>query len=214
MIEEYADDFERWIVGSDAYKSECRAELVAHLHEAEEAGDLHGALERLGSPKAAAAAFSAGQSLKVAPAVRRWWAALIDNAPLIGVGLALPIVALFDGAHGFPWSVVPFINIGKGLSSLQNIGVPLAVAWSVVVLALFETRSGQTPGKRLLHLRTVSTSGARPTLRQAIVRRLTFLTGWFAIVDWCIGVVDPRHQRLFDRLAHTEVVDDPGGATR
>jgi uncharacterized RDD family membrane protein YckC len=209
VIDDYADEFDRWVVGTDAHKAEVRAELVAHLHEADEAGDLQGTLARLGSPRSAAAAFSEARPLEGAPSMKRWWAALLDNAPLVGVGLAIPILALVDGAHGFTYSVVPFININKGLSGLQNIGVPLAIAWSVLVLAYFETRSGQTPGKRLLRLRTISVSGARPSFRQALVRRLTFLTGWFAIVDWFIGVLDPRHQRLFDRLAHTRVIDDP-----
>ena len=63
MTEQFLRDFEACLIGSRAEKAEWVAELSAHLEQAAEAGDLEGALARLGSPKEAAAAFRSSRQL-------------------------------------------------------------------------------------------------------------------------------------------------------
>jgi uncharacterized RDD family membrane protein YckC len=219
MIDHYTSEFDRWLVGSPAQRAEWRAELVAHLHEASEAGELDAAMARLGGPRAAAEVFSGGRSLVVAPLVRRLLAAVVDYAPLLAISIALLVqgVAWRRVAPAIPYvpggsrpivaSFPPLIQFAPGEGLLQMVGVPLALGWSILGVAWLEAMAGSTPGKWLLHVRTVSEGGSAVTLWQSIVRRLSLLFGVFAWLDWIL--TGPRHQRVFDRIARTWVVVDP-----
>ena len=57
-IERYAQAFERCLAGPAREKTRSRAELVAHLYDAAEAGELAEAVQRLGSPRSAVALFT------------------------------------------------------------------------------------------------------------------------------------------------------------
>jgi hypothetical protein len=54
-IEYYARAFERCLAGPAQDTTRSRAELVAHLYDAAEAGELAEAMQRLGSPRSEAA---------------------------------------------------------------------------------------------------------------------------------------------------------------
>ena len=55
VIDRYARRFERHLSGSPEDRARTTAELVAHLSDAAEAGELAEALSRLGTPETAAA---------------------------------------------------------------------------------------------------------------------------------------------------------------
>src|SRR4051794_27445322 len=80
-IEDYLAEFERWLVGSPEQLAERRAELAAHLYEAQEAGELNETLVRLGSPRDAAAVF-APVTPEAAPLAPRMRSAALDLIPL------------------------------------------------------------------------------------------------------------------------------------
>jgi hypothetical protein len=59
------------------------------LYDAAEAGELAGAVQRLGSPRSAAVLFTRARTAPLASVNQRLRAALIDLLPLIGVTIAL-----------------------------------------------------------------------------------------------------------------------------
>lgn len=224
MIEEFLRDFEANLVGTPAEKAEWVAELSAHLEEAQEAGDLQGALARLGSPRQAAAEFRTARPLVSGPMGRRLAAALVDVVPLLIVVVASFVQHLVHRGGASlvfpPWFAV---NVsGSGLRWYQ-IATPLAQLWILLGLGAIEGRTGRTPGKALMGLRTVSQNGTPLTPGQSFGRRLSILGGPLVYVDW-LFTVDPvralladlgitiqrgRRQRLLELIFHTVVIADP-----
>lgn len=224
MIEDFLRAFEANLVGTPAEKAEWVAELAAHLEEAKDAGDLRGALTRLGSPRQAASEFRSGRPLVGAAFGRRLTAAFIDVIPLLIVVVASFVQHLVQHGGGslvFP----PFGGVditGPGVH-WSEIATPLAELWIVVGLGAIEARTGRTPGKALMGMRTVSQDGTPLSLEQALGRRLSILGGPLVYVDWLFATdqvralladhgirIDPgRRQRLFDMIFHTMVIFDP-----
>ena len=208
MSDDYVREFERYLVGTKAQRAEWCAELEAHLQQAREAGDLDGALSRLGSPREAAAAFSSVPVIVPAPPYRRHLAQVVDNFPLVVVTVVAAIATIVSGGRSISFGFPPALVISSAFPLLRNIAIPLALLWSWLGLALLEAPTGRTPGKALVGIRTVSSDGAALTRAQSIKRRISILFGVFAWIDWAAGRFTSRGQRLFDLLAHTVVVDD------
>jgi uncharacterized RDD family membrane protein YckC len=226
-IEAYADRVERHLVGSAPQKGAIRAELLDHLDGAASAGELADALRRLGSPETAAASFARARPMPPAPPTRRLAAALVDNLPLIGVTIALFVLDLANGGGGAFGTFPPYVYAGFGetvcvsgpigpgcgayddAGPLYTVGVPLALAWSILGLGLIESRTGSTPGKRLLGLCVVTETGLRVGALAGIVRRTSFLLGPLAWMDW-IPFLAGRPRRVFDYVAGTRVVGQSG----
>jgi uncharacterized RDD family membrane protein YckC len=219
VIDEYLSEFERWTVGPPTERESWRAELAAHLGEAERAGELDDALRRLGSPREAAATFSRSGRWDLAALGRRWRAAAVDYAPLAAVALALAVwqnvfsrtdnVFSF-GLLSFPPPLGLVINTERALAEniVWNCLVLGAGLWSFLGLALIESRTGRTPGKRLVGLATISEDGTAVSLQQALIRRIPL---WFGPVFWIdlLTLCTARRQRVFELLARTRVIEDP-----
>lgn len=222
----YVREFGRWTVGTTADRDDARAELEAHLREAEDAGRLEETLERLGRPKDAARTFAEGRGFVAAALGRRLVAALIDYSTLTALVVSYRVFVL---GHFLPGRLVsgPYterIGIIYDLP-LLGAGTRMALAWealfwqiwpvvassaatAALVLIVFEWRSGSTPGKHLVGLRVASEDGTTPTLFQAAVRRLPLLFwGALTLFDVALAFRGPRHQRAFEIVAQTTVVD-------
>lgn len=158
MIDDYATEFKRWLVGSAAERDEWSAELVAHLSEADEAGQLDTALSRLGSPRVAAQEFSGGRELITAPMGRRLLANVVDYAPLLAVSVGLLLQSIASGGatppppswylliagHGIWGAFPPVLQFDPRQGLLEIVGVPAALAWSIVGVACLEAITGST----------------------------------------------------------------------
>lgn len=207
MIESYLRDVERRLVGSPDQKRETLAELESHLRDAEASGDLEDALDRLGSPREAAAAFSS--AVHRSPALRRAraLAALVDYSPLLAATVVVAALDVSDGG-----SLMITFPAGLRLDGgwgLWNLATPLALAWSVLGVALLEVGNGRTPGKALAGIQTVSDDGTAVGMRQAIVRRIPLTFGPFLWLDVIATAFTRGRRRLFDLAAHTMVVTAP-----
>lgn len=212
----YVKEFERWTAGSAEERARLRAELEAHLSEADEAGQLDRAIARLGPPRDAARVFTEGRMRRPAPRTRRLAAALVDYASLIlPAAVALGIAAAAGGC-----SFVELPGGGKigvwvrdectpeTITSVLSLTILIGgFFWFCIGLTLMEWRYGRTPGKALLGLRVVSEDGTAISLGQAVIRRLPLVfSGGLQIVDWAFALVGPTYQRGFDRIARTLVV--------
>lgn len=222
-VDGYVREFGRWTVGTRADREEARAELEAHLREAEEAGRLEESLERLGPPKNAARTFAEGRSFVSAPLGRRLIAALVDYLGLAALVVFYRLSVLGPSPLellGQRFRTFFDASLFGGLQVMQAWQAFFAFFWGVwtvvasgaavagLVLIVFEWRSGSTPGKLLVGLRVASEEGTTPTLFQAAVRRLPLLF-WSVLTLFDVAFVfrRPRRQRAFEIVAETTVVD-------
>lgn len=222
-IERFASRVERRLAGPASYRAQARAEVVDHLSGAAEAGELPETLHRLGDPESAAQSFVRSRPAPRAAFASRAAAATLDNLPLLGVTAALLWRALAEGWETvvvtFPPAlylrfgdsvcvgspVAPACDTYAAAGSLYTLGVPLALLWSVVGLGLLESRFGATPGKRVLGLWVVDDTGLRIGPGAGVLRRLSFLVGPLAWLDW-VPFLAGHRRRLLDHVAGTEVV--------
>lgn len=226
-IDDYTRAVERLLACPPEQAAQRGRELAEHLHDAAQAGELDEALASLGDPQQAAEAFARERAAPPATFSKRAAAASLDNLPLLAVTIALALQGNFPGT-GFTLAFPPHVYLSAGgvcasLSFggceqyapglLYGIGLPLALLWSIAGLGLLEGATGSTPGKRLFGLRVVSERGLRIGARPALVRRLSFLLGPLAWLDWA-PFLSGRPRRLLDYAAATTVVADPRGVRK
>jgi uncharacterized RDD family membrane protein YckC len=146
--------------------------------------------------------------------------------PLAGIGsrfLAVLIDTLIQGAVLILLGLI-FVGLGLGFRSAGFAGSQAAGVWIVAILIflyfllmygyfiLFESIwNGQTPGKRLTHLRVIKDSGQPITAIDAvgrnllrIVDQLPFAYGIGVLCSW----ISPQSKRLGDYVAGTVVVHE------
>jgi uncharacterized RDD family membrane protein YckC len=146
--------------------------------------------------------------------------------PLAGIGsrfLAVLIDSLIQTAVLIILGLI-FVGAGLGVRSAGFAGSPTAGVWIVAILIfiyfllmygyfiLFESIwNGQTPGKRLTHIRVIKDSGQPITAIDAvgrnllrIVDQLPFAYGFGVLCAW----ISPQSKRLGDYVAGTVVVHE------
>ncbi len=138
------------------------------------------------------------------------------NAFLIDVmvlGLvSILIIFLFHLTSGL-WAAVLEMFTGDtnggAFKALQGILLIVVFALLWLWFAFFETRTGRTPGKKLMGLRVLTTTGKPISWREAWLRhilRFADLAPAFGLVAFFSSVFSPQFQRLGDRVAGTVVV--------
>lgn len=125
----------------------------------------------------------------------RFFALFVDSILVF----ALPVTAFV--------LLVPLI--GGGLAFAVRVTIAFLLSWGYYVW--FETRDGQTPGKRMAGIRVIDDRGLPITFQQAMIRNVVRVLD-FAPLLYGVGVVsalvDPKSRRLGDIAARTLVVDD------
>jgi oligopeptide/dipeptide ABC transporter ATP-binding protein len=120
--------------------------------------------------------------------------AYVVDAILIGIPTALVLAISLAVANG------PLVIL---------LGLAAAFVISVGYFPFFWTRSGQTPGMRLTHVRVVPEFKAGPITTGAAIRRLIVM--WFGAaalyIGWLWVFVDARRKAWHDIAAGTIVVD-------
>jgi uncharacterized RDD family membrane protein YckC len=175
-------------------RDQIATELRGHVAERLAGGlPLDDVLRQLGDPLALAESYLAAVPLRSAPFGRRVVAKLVDIVLI--VAFIVPTVALSFFAS--PDYLRPFVIF------LAALGASLL---SLAYLIVGEWRNGQTLGKRLMELRAVRESGARISLGQAIVRQIPMFLQMYWI-DVLFALFTDKHQRAFELLSKTRVVD-------
>jgi uncharacterized RDD family membrane protein YckC len=192
-----------------AEQERIRADLKAHLQEGlEEGQDMAALLERMGDPREVAAEFMAQIPVTYAGFWRRTAAFLVDFVLILLVGGAggVLFVVITNVVPQHP--ATTWENIwGGALILLGVISANAAIAMILAYFPLLEARFGQTLGKRLLHIRVCAENGLPVGTWQAILRRLSFYFEIFPI-DALFVFFNPKHQRGFDMIARTIVVEE------
>jgi uncharacterized RDD family membrane protein YckC len=159
------------------------------------------AIATYGHPREVAEFYLASVPLEPAPFFRRVIAALID----------IPSVMI----SGFLFFYLMWKVIGTGESFIAAImlGNPVAIGLCFATLILMspmyyviaETWTSQTVGKAIMGLRTVSESGTKVSVGQAIVRQLPLFFSFY-VFDALFALFTRKKQRLFELLSKTRVV--------
>jgi len=137
---------------------------------------------------------------RLAPFGARVVAAALDRLLILGVCLVLGIAAAFLA------SGAGLIGDGQGIMFVLAALVAVVVFLPTLLLAWLEARSGgQTWGKKLMGLRTVSLTGHAPGVAAALVRNLARIIDDFPPL-WIVPTLTASRQRLGDLLAGTCVV--------
>lgn len=130
---------------------------------------------------------------------------------------AVPIVP-GDSTPGLPAGVV-LSSKGRRLGAALLDGVLAIVTLGIgyLIWMLFTFKSGQTPAKRLLGMRVVSTTDYKALSWGMTFLREIFIKGIIAGVTLGIAYLwilwDKNNQALYDKVLNTVVVNDPDGLT-
>ena len=106
-------------------------------------------------------------------------------------------------------SALAMIRYGDGVVAVKRPSVWITFAViGLLYFTLFEWRSGQTPGKKLVDIEVRTVDGGYPSLAQAFVRTVFRLVDGLAfyVVGALVMRMTPERQRLGDRVAGTIVV--------
>jgi uncharacterized RDD family membrane protein YckC len=146
--------------------------------------------------------------------------------PVAGIGsrfLAILVDSMVQGAVVFVLILI-FFGLGAGFSRLGLANGSSAPTWIIAIMIfvyfvltygyymLFEAIwNGQTPGKRLTHIRVIKDSGQPITAIDAVARNLLRLVDQLPFA-YGIGVlcawISPQSKRLGDYVAGTVVVHE------
>lgn len=183
-------------------RTQIAMDLRSHIADRIERGHtVDEAIRQLGDPTALAESYLSAVPLVPAPHLRRLAAKFVDvNIPIAFVVTvtATVVLAMPERVERGP--------LGDPIALLAALSVLLVSVLYGVFLAVAESRTGQTWGKRLFGLRVVSESGTRIGLGRAFVRQLPIL---FQVVwiDALFALFTDRRQRAFEMLTKTRVVD-------
>lgn len=141
-------------------------------------------------------------------------AVVIDAGIILSVGaIALVTLALLPDFIQIitlvdPRDVIPQ-DMQRWLAALGNAiaGVAL-VTFAFLYNVFWLIAAGRSPGKSLMGLRVVSTTGKRLGIRRAVVRTAaSALSGIVTLfLGYALALVDARHQALHDKIAGTFVL--------
>ena len=140
---------------------------------------------------------------------RRFFAYLIDNVILYLVSLVLllgGLLALELGGHTLGRALSSG-TIPRGMGVFPVVYVVTTIIAGMVYFTWFHGAAGQTPGKRLLGLRVIQTSGVRMTFGVAFLRCVGYLiSSLFFWLGFLWIAFDGRKQGWHDKIAATLVV--------
>ena len=198
-------------------RSEARSELESHLYDAARARAGEAGSDRIVIEHARSAVGGLGTAQEIDAAFFAPHRARLEHAPfgprivayLIDLLLGLVAANMIAGLLVAPFWFGPFwwqdptdLAIAAGTSE--------AIRYLTIVggLAAFEATIGQTPGKMVMKLRTTTTQGGPVPADKAVLRNLTKGFPPLAILDWLIGYLADKQERLrvSDRLVGTAVV--------
>ncbi|MEW5800694.1 MAG: RDD family protein [bacterium] len=102
------------------------------------------------------------------------------------------------------------IPIGQGVSSALALAAFFLINWGYFVFWEWKT-GGQSPGKKLFHLRVIQNNGSKITLFQSMIRNLLRIIDSmpvFYLVAFVSSFLSPQLQRLGDLAAGTLVIKE------
>jgi uncharacterized RDD family membrane protein YckC len=129
----------------------------------------------------------------------------------------------FNGPAGSPTGLLPpgiavaspWVRFGSYVLEGLLAIVTLGIGW--LIWASMTAGTGQTPAKKLLHLRVIGADTIRPVGFAKMLFMRGIVAGWVANIAilFTLGILlfmpfwDKRHQNIWDKVSSTYVVSDP-----
>jgi uncharacterized RDD family membrane protein YckC len=140
--------------------------------------------------------------------VSRAIAVIIDHVLLL---IATAIIAIPFGLSTAMFSMMA--NFANPLAAMSNaalwatFGVIALIVW-ILYFAYFESKSGQTIGKKLVNIKVTREGGEKLTLEEALLRTILRIIDGLALylLGFIVVLVSEKKQRLGDIVAKTIVV--------
>jgi len=137
--------------------------------------------------------------------VERAVAAIIDQI-LIGIVTGV-LIALGIGGASFAISTG---NVAEAIAAMFTVMIVTTVLW-ILYFTILEGTSGQSLGKRIMHIRVVREDGAPMDLATAFIRNLLRIIDYLPTL-YIFGIImiliSNERQRLGDMAAKTVVIPD------
>ena len=174
-------------------------DLRSHIAERMEHGQsIEDVMQQLGDPAILAESYLGAVPLESATFGARAIAKIVDFVALWIVAFAIISTAMWVAIE--PQVRVYWIFYAVPLS--LGVGSLLLVIYTITA----EYRTGQTVGKRLMHLRVVRESGASISLGESFVRQFPTLLQ-IGLVDCLFALFTEKNQRAFEIISKTRVVN-------
>ena len=104
--------------------------------------------------------------------------------------------------------VAGVVSTGASIGAIFTVVGISYVLW-IIYYTYFEGTSGQTIGKRVMNIRTISADGSQLSMAQAFVRNILRIVDYLPTL-YILGIilffVTSEHQRIGDMVAGTVVV--------
>jgi uncharacterized RDD family membrane protein YckC len=133
-------------------------------------------------------------------------AGIVDYIIIVIIAGILAIFALV------PWVISAPLMMGRfGAASLGGLFGILGLMWLLwlIYFTYFEGTSGQTIGKRLMHIRVIKEDGSRCDIGSALVRNILRIVDHLPFL-YILGIIliaaTEKRQRLGDMLGRTIVI--------
>jgi uncharacterized RDD family membrane protein YckC len=214
-VDAYIKEVLRKIQAPIEKKQRIEADLQAHFHEAEAAGEqVEDIISRMGTPSELAEEMMSQVKLVYASFFSRLAALLLD-ALILGVVTGLYLLFLIVlGAV----TIIKPENCATAPDMIWNTHNLLITIWAVLAgIAVFgaallyfpisEARFGKTWGKQVMKLSVVKENGLSIGYKEAILRRLSFFFNIYWL-DALFVFFTEKRQRAFDIIAKTVVIKE------
>lgn len=135
--------------------------------------------------------------------------AFVVDIVIIFFSLLAVVYVFAFGADLLRAIIEPIFSQGGAERVMAGLAMLLLFAFLWLWFSWFEAKFGKTPGKKLLGLRVLTTTGKPIAWREAWLRhlmRFTDLAPAFGLIGFLSAVSSPTFQRLGDRVAGTVVV--------
>jgi len=139
-----------------------------------------------------------------------WSRFLALSVDVFMIGIPISILIYFSFGYETMQSQPGFIDAIEGLKPDQktNALIPILTMslWSLVTL-VFWAKTGQTPGKKMAHIKIVDkTSLKHASLTKLIIRLLFFIMPIFAFFSFFVMLFHPQRRTLHDIFSGTAVI--------
>ena len=116
------------------------------------------------------------------------------------------VATLIDGVILFAISFG--VSLVFNMIDLASLGTILTLILSIGYSIFFIGTSGATPGKKVMHIKVIKTTGEKPNFIDAFLREVIgkFVSGLILYIGFLWMLWDDHKQCLHDKIAHTYVI--------
>ncbi len=138
-----------------------------------------------------------------APLWRRAFAYVID---LIAISIIISPLRNFEFQEENLSSLYQFLINNPGIATNFILTTFIAIIITLFYFAFLEFKFKQTLGKLIMKIEVKSLT-RELSFSQTLVRSITKISTLVLLIDYLYGVINHSHQRFFEKISNTEVIE-------